>query len=257
MIVDARVYVGRAELQMAGEPPLELDGHPIEEILSQMERAGVDKSIIIPTHHSDYTKVNEEVSELVKTYPDKLIGFGRVNPNCTECAFDTAYEAVKKLNLKGLEVSYFAWKWYDPVIAVPFFRRLFELNVPIIVRADVDMAFIRYSLDQIASLTPGKAIMVTISWVMAPGFTMPPYRDELLEIAKSNSNIFFETSGSEVMLLERVASKIGSDRLIFGSNSPLKDPISEKAKVEAMHVTEREKKLILGENILRILGGEL
>lgn len=113
MIVDARVYVGRAEPQMAGEPPLELDGYPIEEILGQMERAGVDKSIVIPTHHSDYRKANEEVSELVKTYPEKLIGFGRVNPNCTECAFDTAYEAVKKLNLKGLEVSYFAWKWYD------------------------------------------------------------------------------------------------------------------------------------------------
>lgn len=256
MIIDARTYVGKAEPQMAGEPPLESDGGSVEKILNLMEKADIDQSVIIPILCSDFKKANEEVARIIKIYPNKFIGFGRVNPNCTECAFDTAREAIEKLGLKGLEVSYFAWKWYDPVIAVPFFRRLFELNVPIVIRADVDIGLIRYSLDQIATLSFRRPIIVTLSWAMMPGFTMPPYRDELLEITKSNDNIFIETSGSETMILERLVSKIGANRLIFGSNTPLKEPISEKAKIEAMRITEREKRLILGENILRILKGE-
>jgi predicted TIM-barrel fold metal-dependent hydrolase len=254
MIIDARTYVGEAEPQIA-DPPLELDGHSPERILSLMEKADIDKSIIIPRHCSDFNKANEKVAKIVETYPDKFIGFGRVNPNCTECAFDAARNAIKNLGLKGLEVSYFAWKWYDPVIAVPLFRRLFELDAPILIRADIDKGLVRYSLDQIATLSFRRPIIVAVSWDMCAGFTMPPYRDELLEIAQSNDNIFIETSGNEVMILERLVSKIGVHRLIFGSNSPPREPISEKAKIEAMRITEDEKKLILGENILRILEG--
>jgi len=256
MIVDARVHIGKAEPQMAGAPPLEPDGYPIEKILNLMKKAGVDKSVIIPAHRSDYREANKQVAELARAYPDKFIGFGRVNPNCTECAFDTAQEAVEKLGLKGLEVSYFAWKWYDPVIAVPFFRRLFELDVPIMIRADVDVGLVKFSLDQIADLSPLSPIIICVSWSF--GQTLPPpHRDELFEIVRNNNNLFVETPGSETILLEKIVSRIGVHRVIFGSSSPPKKPISERAKIEAMRISNQEKELILGGNIMRILKGEL
>ena len=139
---------------------------------------------------------------------------------------------------------------------MPFFRRLFELDVPIMIRADVDVGLVKFSLEQMANFSSLSPIIICVSWSF--GQTLPPpHRDELFEIVRNNNNLFVETSGSETILLEKIVSRIGVHRVIFGSSSPPKKPISERAKIEAMRISNQEKELILGGNIMRILKGEL
>ena len=125
-VIDAYTHVGVADPSvLEGFRPIEEKGCSISKILENMEMANVDKTVIIPVHHWEYPEANREIARLVEKYPEKLVGFGRVDPNCPECAYDVAREAVKDLGLRGIEVSGFQWVNYDPAIACP----LFELSL--------------------------------------------------------------------------------------------------------------------------------
>lgn len=254
MIIDAYVHL-KTSISSCIEVFLE-DGCNIDEVLENMERAGVDKTVIIPAQNWEYGEANREVARFVAKYPDKLIGFGRVDPNCPDCAYDVACEAVKDLDLKGLELSGFYWVNYDPAIACPLFARLFTLNVPILIRGDVDYSLVQRALPQIVERFRDKVIIATMHPWAGQGFYYPPFKETLVDIANLSKNFYLILS-TVVMSrnIEEIIWRVGAKQIIFGSNAPYGHPVYEKARIEALNLTEEEKNRILGGNMAEILGG--
>ena len=54
-------------------------------VLENMKQAGVAKSVIFPVTWTRYTdQANKEIHEAVRKYPDRFIGFARVDPTEAE-----------------------------------------------------------------------------------------------------------------------------------------------------------------------------
>lgn len=255
MIIDAYTHL-KTSVSSCIEVSFER-GCDISEVFENMEVAGVDKTVIIPAQNWEYSEANREIAKLVEKYPEKLIGFGRVDPNCPDCAYDIAREAVKDLGLKGLEVSGFYWVNYDPAIACPLFARLFTLNVPILVRGDVDYGLVQRALPQIVDRFRDKTIIATLHPWAGQGFYYPPFRETLVDMANLSKN-FYLIFSTVVMSrnIEEIIWRVGAKQIIFGSNAPYSHPVYEIARIEALSLTEGEKNQILGGNMAEILGVE-
>lgn len=70
------------------------------------------------------------------------------------------------------------------------------------------------------------------------------------------SNVLVETSGFDATagFIEMAVRELGAERIVFGSHLPSRSLGTELSKVIAANISEREKRLILGENFRRLLG---
>lgn len=69
------------------------------------------------------------------------------------------------------------------------------------------------------------------------------------------ANVFLGIEGvREYWAVQRAVDDLGADRVIFGSDYPLGHPRMYLGLVEALRLSEEQRALVLGGNILRLLG---
>ena len=116
----------------------------IEERLTDMDRMGVDIQAVCPApyHYFYFTEadygaslareVNEGIANLVAGHPDRFVGLGSVPLQNAELAVQELEYAVKKLGLKGVEIStnVNGLNLTDPTLGLEkFFAKANELGV--------------------------------------------------------------------------------------------------------------------------------
>jgi hypothetical protein len=81
------------------------------------------------------------------------------------------------------------------------------------------------------------------------------FQTEAIEAGKGNENIYFGLSlVAEPRYIERIASNVGAERLIFGSNAPAGIPRIGLMVLDYTNLSEEEKDLARGGNLMRLLG---
>ena len=67
-------------------------------------------------------------------------------------------------------------------------------------------------------------------------------------------NIVVDTSGGDPVLgeVDHAVAILGADRVLFGSDAPLRDPATALAKVHGSELSEQDRRLVLHDNALRI-----
>ena len=75
-----------------------------EELLASMDSNGIDKGVIAPVQPKTYRlePQNDAVAVAQMRYPDRLIGFCRVDPRQGEDAITELRRCVLRLRLRGL-----------------------------------------------------------------------------------------------------------------------------------------------------------
>jgi hypothetical protein len=89
------------------------------------------------------------------------------------------------------------------------------------------------------------------------------YREESLAMAAKYPNLFFDCSAAVSGTIQPpslsddeaadVIRRLGVDRVLFGSDWPWFHPLRDRERIEALPLSDDEKRLILGENARRIL----
>ena len=76
-----------------------------------------------------------------------------------------------------------------------------------------------------------------------------------IRAVQNSPNILIETSGFDATagFIEMAVSNLGAERIIFGSHLPSRSLGTELGKVIGAEISERNKKLILGENFRNLL----
>jgi predicted TIM-barrel fold metal-dependent hydrolase len=75
-------------------------------------------------------------------------------------------------------------------------------------------------------------------------------------------NVYLETSWPPTLAeiaparVREIVGKHGSDRIVFGSDWPLADPVAEIAAIQALGLSDDTVENILGRNFLRLLGAD-
>jgi len=101
MIVDGHCHAGKGD---GLTDPWNTDA-PLDVYLRRARRAGIDRTIVFPAFHSDYSKANANLGRLIQRYPQRLIGFAFVH-----CARDAGRitamieQAVQEWNFRGIKI---------------------------------------------------------------------------------------------------------------------------------------------------------
>ncbi|BCB91800.1 hypothetical protein Psuf_091130 [Phytohabitans suffuscus] len=77
-----------------------------------------------------------------------------------------------------------------------------------------------------------------------------------LTLIRDEPNILLETSGGYTCVADAALSRLGADRVVFGSEYPLQHPAVELAKFETLRMTAEQWRRIAWDNAHRLLGEE-
>jgi predicted TIM-barrel fold metal-dependent hydrolase len=75
-------------------------------------------------------------------------------------------------------------------------------------------------------------------------------------LLKGRPNLFVDTclSTGRHRLIERLAAKVGAEKLLFATDATFDSVVAQLAKIAFTDLPESDKKLILGANARRIFG---
>lgn len=241
MIIDAHNHVGGPDKgDGAKQSP--------EEIIATMNRLGIDKAVIFPFNAINlgvsFSLANNYIAGAVKKYPDRLIGFARLDPNDEEKAILELERAVNKLGLRGLKLHPTSQNFrLEHPYVIRIMEKASELGIPIVFDSGKPLSPPE-KIGALARLVPD--LKIILAHMQGLGY---------IEAAERFDNVYLGTTGMfNIDKLSEALRRLGAEKLISGSDSPYIDPAQEIKKFDLIpRIKEEEKTLILGGNIRKIL----
>jgi predicted TIM-barrel fold metal-dependent hydrolase len=250
MIIDADVHIS---------PAFE-SGNSLsaEELLKRMEKAGVGKAVtwLQPQYMREVDKANKYVYEAMRKHPDRILGFGWVDPNL---GVEKAKKAVKKyvyeyefygVKLNGAQNNFYI---DDPVLSVPVIEQIAETGKLLAFHVGTD-AYDRtnpFRVAKIAKQFPKLQILM----VHMGGVAFSDLTNAAIEVAKEHSNLTLIGSGVRTNPILKAIKTLGSSRVCFGSDTPFDLMHVEVARYNAMleGLPEKDQFNVMAGNIIRLL----
>ena len=209
--------------------------------LTRAAEVGIDKTIIFPINNTTYKEANEEIASYVRRWPDNFIGFAK-HDSRTEAGRirDMLRHEVRELGLRGLKLH--------GVPSKEMTETATELRIPILFHPPK----VNDSLEVVESNPKVSFILAHLGC-----FASRDWREHVraIEAAKRLANLYLDTSSVVFFkYLEQATRELAPDKLVFGSDGPLVDSRVELYKIRLLKLPKETEQLVLGDNILRILG---
>lgn len=224
----------------------------LSELLEEGAAAGVDRFLVqsVATVPEQVMSINNFISASVAAHPDKLIGFGAIHPDFGDIYGEI--DRVVSLGLKGLKIHGDMQQFnIDDEKAFPIYEAA-EGRLPILFHVG-DPRSDRTSPDRLYKVYR-RFPKLTIIAAHLCGWTQWERGTELF----GGSGVYSDCSSSlYAMTPERAAEyirRIGADRVMWGTDYPLGDAKTELELFARLPLTDEEKKMVLGENALRLIG---
>ncbi len=211
---------------------------------------------------------NKYTAEICKMYPDRFIGFGSVNPRGSKKYVSSTLNEILSLGLQGIKLiptlQFFHPQKNKNIKNI--FKFATKQNWPILIHTGKDPGpFEIHTLRHVQYSHPRfwkKAIKRTkakIIFAHLGGYGVSDdesWINSALEIAKTNSNVYLDTSAVTYALEDPVTvaklRDLGFERILFGSDHPVVHGTSmdhsKKIIQRSPILTEKEKQMILFEN---------
>ncbi len=226
----------------------------LERYVDIMDRAGIDKACINCIFLGDARAANDLVADFVARRPDRFIPVAFVTPHYPDEAISELERAFFQLGAKYLKIypDYFR-KPNDPAY-FPIYEWLNEHGLAV-------MSHPTYPFDRPGVTVKEKFLALSerfpnVKWILAHAGGSG--NQATLEVARDLPSVYLETCGSGAALgaIERAVGTAGADRLLFGTDMTLLDPRHQIGKVVTADISHDDKRLILGQNAIKLLGLE-
>ena len=219
-----------------------------------MESFGVDLSVVQPviTKASQLKTLNEWAASICS---NDIISFGAIYPHTDDYKADIDF--VCSLGLKGLKfhVEYQGFSLDEPKM-LKIYDYAFEKGLIVLHHAGFDPAFpppYRSSPKQFANI-----IKEMQGGVLVAAHLGGERQWDEVEEYMVGKNIYLDTSMGSTLYpteqLVRIIKNHGSDKILFGSDSPWSRADEEIAFIRGLDISEEEKENILFKNAKRLLG---
>jgi uncharacterized protein len=226
-----------------------------EELVASMASNGIDKSVIAPVQPKSYHlgPENDAVVIVQARYPDRFIGFCRVDPRQGEDAITELRRCVLRLGLKALLLHPMeeGYTINDPP-AVRLVREAGSLGVPVIIAAGYPWVAHAQQIRSVAEQAEGSTIVMSHGGqINISGLAQA---DAFLAM-QTCDNLCVGTNGVYRQdFLEECVEAFGSERVLFTSMAPVFDQGFELDRVRSIRMEESQRRSVLGENMIRLLG---
>ncbi len=242
MIVDAHVHIGKStRLQINVDAAF---------LLQVADDLGFDKICCtdLTALFYDMQEGNRLLYEEMRRYPDHILGYATLHSTrFGQVALDEIDRCVEVYGMRGLKIYSTPEASIAEPAMVPILEKCVEHDIPIL--SHTTPAECEYLM---AAVPECKLMMAH-----AGG---QPYAqgdwNRAIMVAKRYPNLYLETASSTIDagFLEIAVQQLGAGKIIFGTDTPLLDPYSQRAKITEAQLTPQDKALILGGNILRLMG---
>jgi len=211
---------------------------PPETIIGLMDEAGIDKSIIMT--YGDAPDVEgsiEYIAEAVDKYPDRLIGYARMNPARRDEAQRLFRKAMEEYGFMGLKLH--------PVgnLCHPAGPETIELihlagryNAPVLFHCGDEELTLPLQVAQAAEACPD----VTIIMGHMGGYF---HWEDAIRAAERLENVVLDTSALPYpQAIKEAVERVGSSRVLYASDAPGCVPQIEvrKVRMAGLHPDDEE-----------------
>jgi predicted TIM-barrel fold metal-dependent hydrolase len=227
-------------------------GQSATELLARLDAVDIDGAIVCPVRPRDYhlAPANDLVAEATAGQA-RLVGLARVDPNRGEEALDELDRALRTLHLRGL----FLHPWEDHFRVngsrvTALMQRCATLRAPVVIATGYPWLSEAAQVGDLARRFPDVQIVMTHGGqINISGLGQA----DAFEVLRRHPNVSIETSGVYRQdFLEDVATTLGAERVLFGSNSPLMDVRLEVERARWARLPDAARQLVLGGNAQRI-----
>lgn len=227
-------------------------------LLAHADRLGIERLVIflgtIGPHDPKPDEVrqrNDEVLKAIAHAPDRILGFVYLSPKFQKESIEEIERCVRDGPMLGIKL-WVAMRCQGPELD-PIAERAAELKAPILQHTFFRRGGNLPGESDPSHLTSLAARHPAVSFICA--HTGADWELGIRAI-RDTPNVFAETGGFDPCagMAEMAVRELGADRLVFGSDAGGRSFGSQLAKVISADLTEDQRRLILSENLRRILG---
>ncbi len=231
---------------------MEMPAGTAERLIEDGNNAGVTRYIV----HSCATKAHQvrSINEFIKYEIDaheEFIGFMTLHQDLSENEIEKEIEWCIENGFKGVKLHPDFQKFYiDGDDAEKFYRAIGD-KLPILFHVGDD----RYEYSKPARLARMAKKYPEVNFIAAHFGGYRCWDD--IEVYKDLNNIYFDTCSSLMFIDKKKAREIidflGAERFFFGTDFPMWDAVGELNRFNSIPLTEKERKMILSQNIKKLL----
>ncbi len=219
-----------------------------DHMVPRIKRLGIDKVVTASWLGiwGFYDCGNETTVQMIQRYPDIIVGYATLDPSDPNFERDIEYWHLEK-GLKGLKPYFPRYQIpYDDERYLPWWEFANEYHLFALLHASSNF---NAEVRNLATRFPNVSFLLAHS-----GGSFPLARDRI-KLARELPNVFLEITLTPVChrIIELLVEGAGADRVVFGTDAPMRDPIPQFGWVVYSRLTTEQKRKVLGENMLRIL----
>jgi predicted TIM-barrel fold metal-dependent hydrolase len=237
------------------------DGITVSDYLRKMDRAGIERSLLIAVRAGDLrVKLSFELPyEVCAKYPDRFSGLAGVDPTRGIQQLKDLDHAVNELGFVG---AHFYPHWFglppDHARVYPVYARCEELGIPIMMQIGHNLVYSKerrlpsvgrpICLDQVAIDFPTLKLLGIHIGV--------PWTDEAISMAWKHENIYLAGDAYAPKHWPKAfvhyANTYGSHKVLFGTDWPVIDPERAVDEVKALALRPESHARLMRENALAV-----
>ena len=223
----------------------------ISEYLHAMDAAGIDRSVLFEIFDPAGRPGNEHLAEWMAPHADRFIGFAYVSPLCPQTMTDVLTHAVDTLGFRGIKLyPPYIERTLDDACWEPVYEFADQRGLPIISHTGVEPSCHPDQWHGVVDRFP------RATFICAHAGNIQPIRDQAIRLARTHPNVMVETASSfrTPGVIEELVDTVGSDRILFGSDTPVMDPRIQLGKILTADIPDDAKRMITGGNAIKLLG---
>ncbi|MDQ0361809.1 amidohydrolase family protein [Breznakia pachnodae] len=219
-------------------------GQSAEEIIAQMDESNIDQAVVfsyVPYPNNDY------IGDMVKKYPDRLIGFAILD-HTQKNPEKELERAVVELGLKGLKLDTptHGFSIDDFSVTGPTFEVANKYHLPVICYCGDNNFVHPYKFAEAAKRYPN------INFIMAHAGILF-MTSHAIEVCMENKNCYIEISNINGKVINDAKDKGVLSQVLFGTDTPFNYFEVMKCCVESALDDDSEKELVYSKNFKNIL----
>jgi predicted TIM-barrel fold metal-dependent hydrolase len=240
-------------------------GVEIFDYLAKMDRAGIDRSLLIAVRCGDlkvrgsFELPYERVAEVCAAHPHRFSGLAGIDPFRGMQGLRDLETAVKQHGFVGAHL-YPHWFGLAPDDAkyYPYYAKCCELDIPIMMQVGQNLVYSRerrlpsvgrpICLDQVAIDFPELKLLGIHIGV--------PWTDEMIAMAWKHENVFIGVDAYAPKhwppQLVRYLDSYGRDKVLFGTDWPVIDPERAVREIDDLKLRPETMRKLMRDNALRV-----
>lgn len=241
MIVDAHVHMGIPSRPAFGNAA----AYTSEQLLRNMDRAGVDMSLVMGIPH---VYDNEYIIQESRRHSDRLIPWAYIDPwhhpNPAESIKRIAKEGFLGVKLRAVSLRYHL---SDHYLLDPLLEACRENGLRVSMHTGDDPSCTPLQVQDMAQAYPEITFLL-----IHGGFRM--LSEDAILVARRCPNVYLDETAGNSWQLYRALEELGPRKIIYGSDSPFMDTRVELVRFRTAIEDPKQLELALGGNALRAFG---